>query len=377
MHSHLDISLQKKLKKRANENSLRVLGGETNLVDFYSNDYLGFARSQELYTAISEKINQLPHRNGATGSRLLSGNDPYTENVERQLALHFKSEACLILNSGYSANLAILSSLPQRGDTILYDELVHTSIKDGARLSLASRVSFKHNDTEDLEKKLHRVKGNSFILLESVYSMDGDSPDIKHIVNLAHRYNATIIVDEAHSTGIQGPDGSGLSIAAGLHEGIPVRLYTFGKAMGIHGACVCGSKILIDYLINFARPLIYTTALPPHSIVSIDCAFNYLKQNNSLIDRLDENIRHFLDKANSSGIDCTRNHSPIQTILTPGNNNAKRTASHLQQSGLDIRPILSPTVKEGSERLRICLHNFNTKNEIDHLVNSLSGLPIA
>ncbi|HEX6889224.1 MAG TPA: pyridoxal phosphate-dependent aminotransferase family protein, partial [Chryseolinea sp.] len=273
----------------------------------------------------------------------------------------------------YTANLSVLSSIPTRDATIIYDELAHSCIKDGARLSLAKRLSFKHNDLNDLEKKIRKAYGKVFIAVESIYSMDGDCCPLNDLVALTEKYNATIILDEAHSTGVMGKDGSGLSVSAGLHERIGVRIYTFGKAMGIHGACVAGSKILRQYLINFARPFVYTTAMPPHNLTAIDCAFNYLRENISLQRSLTELTQAYLKEV-SSLTNRTQSLSSIQAIIIPGNGNTIAAAKKLQHSGFDVRPILSPTVQEGSERLRICLHTFNTVPQIKALAAELKQL---
>jgi 8-amino-7-oxononanoate synthase len=369
-------TLRQKLEQHRQNGLLRTLKQENaSLADFTSNDYLGLAHSQALAANIYSKLSTLAlPPNGATGSRLLSGNSNYTRDVEQKLAALFKSESTLIFNSGYSANLAVLSAIPQRHDTILYDELAHACIKDGARLNLAKHHSFRHNDLDDLELKLKRAEGQVFIAVESIYSMDGDVCPLADLVTLAETYNAAVILDEAHSTGVEGTQGSGLSTALGLQDRIAIRVFTFGKAMGIHGACVAGSTILTDYLINHARPFIYTTALPPHSIASIDCAFEYLQQHaDDLQQTLKDNINHFL-----SGVDAISNRtastSAIQTAIFPGNAQARHAAQTLQAQGFDVRPILSPTVPAGSERLRICLHTYNTHEEITALTSALSEL---
>jgi 8-amino-7-oxononanoate synthase len=367
-------SLNHKLESRKQENSLRKLTPSSSLIDFVSNDYLGLSRSKELFEEIHRRVVSSDLRNGATGSRLLSGNSAFTEAVEKRLAEIFKSEETLIFNSGYTANLAVLSSIPQRHDTIIYDELAHACIKDGARLSLARSFSFKHNDLEDLESKLGRIsEGNVFIAVESIYSMDGDQCPLNDLVNIAGKYNATIIIDEAHSTGVMGDRGSGLTVQLGLESKVPIRVYTFGKAMGIHGACVAGSKPVRDYLINFARPFIYTTALPPHSIASIECAFDYLSRNSSLQQTLKSRIELFLSRTKSFS-NRVASTSAIQTALFPGNSNVKKAADVLQKRGLDIRPILSPTVPANTERLRICLHTYNSDEEIILLASTLEQL---
>lgn len=371
-------NLRQKLEQHRQNGLLRTLKPEnTRLADFTSNDYLGLARSQTLAADIHSKLNTLAlPPNGATGSRLLSGNATYTRDVEQKLAGLFKSESTLIFNSGYSANLAVLSAIPQRHDTILYDELAHACIKDGARLNLAKHHSFRHNDLDDLEQKLKRAEGQVFIAVESIYSMDGDVCPLADLVKLAEIYGAAIVLDEAHSTGVEGAHGSGLSTALGLHDRIAIRIFTFGKAMGIHGACVAGSTILTDYLVNHARPFIYTTALPPHSIASIDCAFEYLQQQaNDLQQALKDNISRFLSGVDTIG-NRTASTSAIQTAIFPGNEQARHAAQTLQAQGFDVRPILSPTVPAGAERLRICLHTYNTGEEITALTAALSELAV-
>lgn len=366
--------LQKKLQQRKDENSFRTLSNKENLIDFTSNDYLGLAKSVELFELINKKNKTLPHRNGASGSRLLSGNSNYTEEVEKKLAQIFKGEAALIFNSGYAANQAVLSCIPQRGDTVLYDELAHACIRDGARLSFATQHSFRHNNLNDLEKKLKQATGNIFVVVESIYSMDGDESPIEDIIKLCDQYGAVVMIDEAHSTGTIGMNGAGFSVAKNVHDKIGVRVYTFGKAMGCHGACVVGSKDLIDYLINFARPFIYTTALSMHSIAAIDCSFQYLNKNIQVQTLLNQKVDLFTKAYKTHFNTSLLNQTQIQGIIIPGNKKAREAATHLQTKGFDVRAILSPTVPEGSERLRICLHTYNTDEAIENLVRELSVL---
>jgi 8-amino-7-oxononanoate synthase len=370
----LETWLEKMLALRKEKDLFRELKTTKGVIDFCSNDYLGLAHSEVLYNRIKQRYEALQvKQNGATGSRLITGNSELIEEVEMKLASIFKSEAALIFDSGYTANLAIFSSLPQKNDTILLDELAHASIRDGARLSLAKRFNFKHNDLNDLEAKLRRTTGRIFIAVESVYSMDGDECNLSDLTALASKHNAYLILDEAHTTGVTGQHGSGLATAVGLQDKVDARLYTFGKAMGSHGACVAGSKNLIQYLINFARPFIYTTGLTPHSVVSIETAFDYLNENIHLQTDLQENVKTFLDSIGKIE-NRTSSQSAIQTIIFPGNKNVRRAAATLQAAGFDIRPILSPTVPTGSERLRICLHTYNTSDEITKLTNELKWL---
>ena len=370
----LDSILERKLRERESKQLLRKLTTVNGLIDFTSNDYLGLAASSELFQLIEDSIRrQGVRKNGSGGSRLLSGNSEFAENLESKLANIFQAESALLFNSGYTANLAVLSSIPTRESTIIYDELAHTCIKDGARLSLAKRLSFKHNDLNDLENKIQKASGKVFVAVESIYSMDGDCCPLEELVALTDKYNAVVILDEAHSTGVMGQGGNGLSVSAGLHDRIGVRIYTFGKAMGVHGACVVGSKVLQQYLINFARPFVYTTALPPHSLTAVDCSFSYLQQNISLQQTLSQVIHAYLEEV-SDLTNRTQSLSSIQTIIVPGNENTIAAARTLQQMAFDVRAILSPTVPEGSERLRICLHTFNTVPQIKALVSQLKEI---
>lgn len=347
--------------------TLRVM--PRGMIDFTSNDYLGLGRSARLHRLIHERFQNLdPLRNGSGGSRLLSGNTELAEDTEHFLASVFGAEAALIFSSGYMANLGVLSSLPQRGDTIVYDEQAHACIKDGARLSAAQRHSFRHNDLHDLERKVRVGRGQIFIAVESVYSMDGDECPLHDLHVLAARYDAIIILDEAHATGAFGDRGAGLAASLGLQHRIPIRIMTFGKAMGVHGACVVCTKDIRNYLINFSRPFIYTTAFPPHSLVAIKSAFEYLASVDGLQNKLIEKINLFR-RVFAGG---TGSKSAIQPVYIRGNERARMAAGNLQRQGFDVRPILSPTVREGAERVRICIHTFNEDSHVEDLAAELN-----
>ncbi len=369
-----------KLNERKEKGNLRSLGHASDLIDFVSNDYLGLSRSRNLFEKIQDyNYDHITNLNGSTGSRLLAGNYAEAMKLEKKLAGIFNGASALLFNSGYVANLALISCVPQKGDTIIYDSLSHVCLKEGAWLSKATRYSFLHNDCEDLEKKLKIATGEKYVIIESVYSMDGDTARFGDIIELAEKYNAKIIIDEAHGTGLYGDHGSGKVCALGIEEQFYARVYTFGKAMGVHGACVVGSQDLINYLINFARPFIYTTALPVHSIFSIDAAFDYLAENIDLQKKSKEKIFFFNSYFKSKlgkhkEIKKLESHSPIQPIIIPGNKKAKQIAASLQNLGYDVRAILSPTVKAGEERLRISIHTYNSENEIKSLIDSLTTL---
>lgn len=371
---NFQLKLRNALESRKSEGLLRELRVVENKIDFSSNDYLGLARNAELKVKIDEVYQSLTFTNklGSTGSRLISGNSQYFEDLETFLASTHLAESALLFNTGYMANLAVFSTLPQKGDTVLYDELSHACIKDGIRLSLAERFSFLHNDLQSLENKLKRGKGQIFVAVESVYSMDGDFAPLSELATLCDKYDAILIVDEAHSTGIFGKNGSGLVCALGLEKRIPIRIHTLGKAMGCHGAVVVGSEELRPYLINFARPFIYTTAMSLHSLVSIKESYRYLSQNIDLQKNIAKNIKLFNSLISDPAIKI-QSESAIQALLFSGNENARNKAADLQEKGFDVRPILSPTVKKGSERMRICLHTYNSGLEMKELVTAVLG----
>jgi 8-amino-7-oxononanoate synthase len=364
-----DAFLQKKLEQRREQNAFRTLRLPSGKIDFCSNDYLGIVHNSLLNDKIEAHL-----KTGSTGSRLLAGNYSLIEETEQQITAFHKAEAALIFNSGYDANLGLLSSVPQKGDVIVYDQLCHASIRDGIRLSFAESFSFAHNDVNELGKKLQSFRsnnaGNIFIVTESVFSMDGDICPLHELVSVSKKYNAHLIIDEAHAIGVVGRQGDGLCQHQNLHGEIFCRVYTFGKACGCHGAVVCGSKQLRDYLINFARSFIYTTALPEHAAACIRASYNTFPLLNDERDHLQKLIGYFQQAtirfAKLSSSTC------IQIVMVPGNDAVKKIALELQEKNFDVRPILYPTVPLNKERLRIVLHAFNTMNEVERLVKILS-----
>ncbi|HWK07195.1 MAG TPA: 8-amino-7-oxononanoate synthase [Puia sp.] len=377
--------LHKKLDERAAQNAFRQLRLPDGKTDFCSNDYLGIASSSFVTQDSGSRPPSLPPpppgppesvhplRHGSGGSRLLAGNYSLIEETERQLAAFHEADAGLIFNSGYDANMGLLSSVPQRGDTVLYDYLSHASIRDGIRLSFARSFSFLHNDVDDLEKKLQAAAaagGTIFVVTESVFSMDGDQAPLQEIARICALYGAHLIVDEAHATGVIGKKGEGLVQALGLQTACFARIHTFGKAVGCHGAMIAGSETLRNYLINFSRAFIYTTALPESSIQSIRKAYALFPQMDKERNHLQNLITRFQQA--SLGFERLNSNTPIQGVVVPGNEAVRALATRLQTAGLDVRPILYPTVPKGGERLRIVLHAFNTITELDKLIAHLS-----
>ena len=374
-------SIQRKLNAREQSASLRQLPQPNTLVDFVSNDYLGFAKSNAIFEATHQfLINNNFQLNGATGSRLLSGNHELYELTENAISKFHQSEAALIFNSGYDANVGIFSSVPQKGDYILYDELCHASIRDGIQLSNAKSYKFVHNDLEDLERLISKIqtdgKSTIYIATESVFSMDGDVPEIERLVEISEKQDCYLIIDEAHALGVFGEKGEGLIQSLGLQDKVFARIITFGKALGCHGAVVLGSDALRNYLVNFARSFIYTTGLSPHSVATVLTAYEQLKKENTAMEQLRSNINFFNQQKQLLGMKplFVRSKSSIQSAIIPGNEKVKNIASQLQQNGFDVKAILSPTVPEGQERLRFCLHSYNSEDEISKVLELLAAV---
>ena len=372
-------SLLIKLEQREQNNALRKLPVSNNLIDFTSNDYLGFAHSELIFDKTHQfLLDKNIKINGATGSRLISGNHNLYQITEDFIASFHHSESALIFNSGYDANVGFFSSVPQRNDVILYDELCHASIRDGIQLSNAKSYKFNHNDFEDLEqliRKFHSEEIEIYIVTESVFSMDGDCPNLEELTQLSEKHNCNLVIDEAHALGVFGEKGQGLVQELQLQNKVFARIMTFGKVLGCHGAAILGSQKLKEYLVNFARSFIYTTGLSPHSVATIFVAYEQLEKDKIQINKLRENIIHFNQEKQILGLKpmFVRSKSAIQSAIIPGNQNVKDIAKQIQEKGFDVKAILSPTVPEGQERLRICLHSYNTKEEMSEVLLLLSN----
>ena len=270
--------------------------------------------------------------------------------------------------------MGFFSAVPQRNDVILYDELSHASIRDGILMSNAKSYKFNHNDFEDLERLILKFPDtNIYIVTETVFSMDGDSPNLEELVQLSEKYNCYLVVDEAHTLGVFGDKGEGLLQYLELHNRIFARIMTFGKGLGCHGAVVLGSSELKEYLINFARSFIYTTGLSPHSVATILTAYQQLETEKGEIEKLRQNIIFFNQQKNLLGLKpmFVRSKSAIQSAIVQGNESVKKLAQQLQDKGFDVKPILSPTVPEGQERLRFCIHSYNSEEEIKQILELL------
>lgn len=379
----LPKNLAKKLEKRKVEKSFRSLETISGLIDFSSNDYLGFAQNETLFSKTFQLLlTENIAANGATGSRLLSGNHSLYAILEPLLATFYTAESALVFNSGYDANMGLFSVVPQRGDLILYDELIHASIREGIRMSNAKGYHFSHNNVDSLKEKIAlnntqlAADGSIYVVTESVFSMDGDTPDLEALAAYTSKNGYRLIVDEAHAVGVQGTNGSGIIPQLKLEKNIFARTVTFGKAFGCHGAAVLGSLELKDYLVNFAKPFIYTTALTPHTLATIITAHQFFTEiGKTEVERLMNNIAFFKKELKTQGVEkhFITSESAIQSCIISGLGKAKTVAAKLKDKGFGVKAILSPTVPTGQERLRFCIHSYNSKEELGLVLKLLSS----
>ncbi len=373
----LPKNLSQLLEDRKTKGNFRELQLGHFKVDFLSNDYLGYAKNSsiyELYLSILKeyKIDKI----GSTGSRLLSGNHNIFDIVEQKARDIFNADSALFFNSGYNANIGLLSAVLKPKDVVFYDELCHASIRDGLKMANAKSYKFKHCDYKDLEHKIEtqneRLKPqNIFIITESVFSMDGDTSDITNLVEIAEQHQAHLIIDEAHAVGICGQDFNGLTV--NFTDKIFARILTCGKSLGSHGAFVLGAEQLKSFLINFSKSFIYTTAASPHQVASVLASLQYFEKVNKEKEELQTVISNFTEEIKKYHLEShfVPSQTAIQSFLISGNKEAKQLAEKLQQQGFGVKAILHPTVPKGKERIRICLHSFNTKAEIISFIKSL------
>jgi 8-amino-7-oxononanoate synthase len=348
--------MKAKLEARKKQNIFRTLPQKVIGIDFASNDYLGIIHSNCLAKPIQKYLGSSCGY-GATGARLLTGNSKQLEMLERKIADFHGFEEALIFSCGFMANFGLISCLIDRDDILIYDTEIHASTHDGLKRIQGKAYPFRHNDVSHLEKRLQAAcnKGRRFIAIESIYSTDGSLAPILEIYKLAEQYRADIIVDEAHAVGIFGADGRGY---APPHDRVCAKVVTFGKALGTFGAAILGSKLLKEYLINFAIPFIYTTALPPYVIASISASYDIFPTLSKERSKLCTLIQHF------KTVFSTASNSPIQCVLLP---QLHKVVKDLQESNFTVRALLRPTVAKEKECLRVCLHAYNSIEEINQL----------
>ncbi len=355
----LEESMKRQLDQREQSGILRSLRIDECDIDFYSNDYLSLANFPT-----KSNLSEAPG-----SSRLIAGNTKEHESLEDQIATFFKQESALLFNSGYTANVGVLSSIPKKDDIILFDELSHASIKDGIRLSLAKGIRFKHNNIDDLKIKLENNKDKTcFVITEGLFSMDGTFGKVKEVEELCSQYKAYLIVDEAHSGGTFGTNGKGICHSLGINPFI--TMFTLGKAFGSHGAAVTCSQTTKDYLINFARSFIYTTALPQsviHRSIQLlkdDLIAERTKRLHSVIAMFNS----FFDKCDFKSDPS----SPIKIFTSRDIDELKYIEQSCLKNGVGVKTIFPPTVPEGSSCIRISLHADQTKEDITKLLEIIT-----
>lgn len=349
----------------------RIYRNGTELIDFSSNDYLGLAGHPELKKASKKAIERFGA--GSSASRLLSGDLKIHHELEEKTALFKGKRRALVFNSGYQANVGIISALCKTGDAVFCDKLSHASILDGVLLSGARLFRFRHNDTGHLESLLKKTRGKykeRLIVTESVFSMDGDIPPLEEMVRLKTGYGCRIMVDEAHATGIFGEDGSGLVAETGLVDDVDLIMGTFSKALGSFGAYAAGSTAIIEFLINTCRSFIYSTSLPASVIAADIAALRMVQTQPSRRKRVLENAAFFRAALQSKGFEV-KGQSQIVPLITGRTQRTVELSKRLEAKGFWVLPIRPPTVPGGQGRLRFSLTYHHTKEILLNLIENI------
>ncbi|MCT4664462.1 MAG: aminotransferase class I/II-fold pyridoxal phosphate-dependent enzyme [Flavobacteriales bacterium] len=364
---------QEALEKRKKLGGFRSLTLQDKRLDFTSNDYLSLQKNQDWKQFLRSHINDKLIWESSCSSRLISGESEIKKNAEDYFSSFYGSDTALFFNSGYTANIGVISSLAHRNDTLIYDQLSHASIREGIQLSPAKSYGFKHNDLTDLEKKLKIGKGQKYVIVESVYSMDGDLAPLEKILKLCNQYQAYLIVDEAHSSGIFGFEGQGLCFELGIHHQVFARIMTFGKGVSASGAVVLSSRVFRSYLINFSRAFIYTTAPSDFMVLKAQKSVEFIAQNPQLIHLLKEKIQFLQDLFKKNLGIHLKQESPIFPLLFQNNQKIAQFEEALEKQDFALKKILPPTVPEGSERLRISLQAHHEYQDLESLIRFLGN----
>lgn len=338
--------------------------GEQKLFNLSSNDYLGLAQHPGIVSAMRRSL--LTEGAGSGASRHVSGNRTPYALLEQALATWQRSDGAVVFANGYMANLGVIQALMGRNDVVFSDRLNHASIVDGVNLSRAEHARFRHNDMDHLRSLLQKFSGKrrKLIVTDAVFSMDGDQALLHELVKLKYEYGAMLMVDEAHSGGIYGKRGEGLSHHIGVKDTIDIHLGTFSKSFGVYGAYICGSNKLIHWLINHARPLIYSTALPPSVVSGISESLVLVQEEQWRRKRLGENVKLFKSLLAQTGFKVGGSDSPIVPIIIGDNAAALRFSRALEKEGIAAVAIRPPTVPEGTARIRFSLSAVHTNDEL-------------
>lgn len=368
-------SHERALKALARRGRLRTLQPRSG-IDFSSNDYLGLAASPELAEAVARALDR-GVAVGAGGSRLLRGNDPEHEALEAEAQAFFGAESCLYFVGGFLANYALFSTLPARGDLVVHDALIHASVIDGMRAGKAATVAAAHNDAQSFDDAIRQWRadggtGRPWIAVESLYSMDGDQAPLADLIAVARRHDGYLVVDEAHATGVLGPDGRGLAHAL---EGAPdiISLHTCGKALGASGALLLAPRLIRDYLVNRARPFIYATAPSPLMAAAVRAALDLVRRDAARRERL-AGLVAFAGRELERRCGIAPSGSHIQPVILGADERAVSVARALVAEGFDVRAVRPPTVPEGTARLRISLTLNASEDATARLLDTLAAV---
>jgi 8-amino-7-oxononanoate synthase len=373
------LHLEKKAQRRRlhsidllNDSSIIMNGRK--LLNLASNNYLGLAGDERLIEASIRAAHE--YGAGSTASRLIVGNYSLYEQVETELARWKGTEAALIFNSGYTANIGIISALVGRNDIVFSDKLNHASIIDGIILSRAEKKRYQHNDLDHLETLLKKapLHKRKLIVTDTVFSMDGDIAQLKGLVELKEKYGAILMVDEAHSSGVFGEGGEGLVHDLGLQEQVDVQMGTFSKSLGSFGAYVTGKRWLVDYFVNKMRSFIFTTALPPAVLGSIQAAIHIVQQETVRRKQLHEYSKYFRTKLSDLGFNIGASVTQIIPVIIGSNELTVQFSERLQERGIAAVAIRPPTVPEGTARIRFSLMATVTKGELDWAINEIATI---
>jgi 8-amino-7-oxononanoate synthase len=368
--------IDQKLRGREEGKILRTLQQMApDSKDFLSNDFFSFSRQGLVRLKMQEYAEELPQWVGSTGSRLLSGNSTLHQKVEHVLSEYLLAEDGLFFTNGYLANLSLLSALGDKKTLFFADAQIHASMKEGCQAGFGKKISFRHNDLAHLERQLANhgdADSLKIVLTEGLFSMQGDQPPLDEMLDLCKHYQAGLIIDEAHSLGVIGPNGLGLSESVRGHSNLLARVFPLGKGPGIMGAFVACRPNLKNFMLNFARPFVYSTAPSSDQLLAVLASVDLLKARTHF-SALQERIHYFTHRVAELGRDnISRNEGPIQIYYPKLGVEELRTKSQLlKEHKIACLPIFAPTVPWGQERMRIVLHAHNTEPEIDALLNLL------
>ena len=361
-------SLRRRLQVLESAHGPRVVINGRSVLMLSSNNYLSLANHPALKHAAAAAIERFGA--GAGASRLVAGNLDPIDQLERRLARFKRTEAALVFGSGYLANLGVMTALAGRGDRIFSDELNHASLIDGCRLSRAEIAVYRHRDVNHLKALLENAQaaGHRLIVTDAVFSMDGDCAPLTQIVEIARRFDAAIILDEAHAVGVLGPGGAGLAAQLGLTNEIDVMVGTLSKALGAYGAYVAGSRTLIEYLVNRARSFIFTTGLPPAMAAAATAALDVIAAEPDRLERLASNARYLRAGLKMAGFDVPDGATPIIPVIVGESDTALELDARLLARGVHAVAIRPPTVAAGSARIRVTPIADHSRHDLDEAV---------